>query len=162
MATLKADAEALRLGLILGLVHPNRVIAWADRIIMADRTVEAPVVLDLALAADRPLAELVSLLGEVPGTVDAAAVGRRLARQLREALAADTLDVVSVARAMYRLLREGYAPDREFESMAYSAHDEVDLALQGIYGTLEEVRTEVAQFLDRYADVDDTLIPPAA
>lgn len=162
MRTLKADAEALRLGLIVGLVHPNQVVAWADGIIMANRAVEAPVVLDLTLAADRPLAELVSFLGEVPGTVDAAAVGRRVAKQLREGLAVGTLDVIEVARAMYRLLREGYAPDREFENMAYSADDEVDLALEGTYGTLEDVRTELTQFLDRYADVDDSLIPPAA
>src|SRR5262245_29325794 len=98
---LKADAEALRLGLIDGLVSPELVVAWADRVILADRAMEAPTVLDLALAARSPLAELVSLLGAVPGDVDRAAVGRRWARWLHARIDAGTLGVVPAARLMY-------------------------------------------------------------
>ena len=161
METLKAEAEALRVGLLVGLVDRDRIVAWADSAILADRAPEAPVVLDLALAGHKPVAEIVSLLSQVPGEVDQSVVGRRLAGQLRERFARGTLDVVGVARAMYRLLREGYAPDDEFESMAYVADDRVDLALEGVYGTLDDVSAEVAEFLERYADADGSSATPA-
>jgi len=102
------------------------------------------------LAGGRPVAQLVSLLGEIPGEIDPTAVGRRLARDLATGLASGHLEIVQVARAMYRITHEGYAPDREFESEAYSADDGVDLARSGTYGTLEEVHREVQTFLDRY------------
>jgi hypothetical protein len=69
---LKADAEALRLGLIAGLVDHTTVVEWTDRLILSDRASEAPVVLDLALAAEKSLAEVVSLLGEIPGEAPSA------------------------------------------------------------------------------------------
>ena len=148
--TLRTEAESLRLALILGLIDAHAVVGWADSVIMSDRSSEAPVVLDLSLAAQKPVAELVSLLGQVSGDVDKAAVGRELAGQLRECLRSQRLDIVALARAMYRLLHEGYAPDKEFETMAYVIDDGVDLALEGVYGTLEDVRQEMATFLDRY------------
>ena len=70
--------------------------------------------------------------------------------RLRAALVNDELSIVSVARAMCRLMLEGYSPDADFESTAYVADDGVDLALQGTYGTLDEVRRDVVAFLERY------------
>jgi hypothetical protein len=152
VGTVKSDADALRLGLIVGLIDRQHVVAWADQLIRSDRVAEAPVVLDLAVATHHSVADVVSLLHQVPGDVDRATVGRRLATQLRGALACGTLDVVGVARAMYRVLHEGYAPDHEFESMAYWADDGVDLALQGVYGSLDQVRAELEGFLARYVE----------
>jgi hypothetical protein len=154
--TLKFDAEALRLGLVAGTVDVREVVAWADRAILANQADDAPVLLDLSLAGRRSVSEVVSLLGEVPGEADPPAVGRQLAGELATRLAAGQMDIVATARAMYRILREGYAPDREFEGHAYAADDGVDLALSGTYGTLDDVRHDVAEFLSRYATT-----PPA-
>lgn len=60
MGTLKAEADALRLGLIVGLVDRQDVVVWADQVIRSDRTAEAPVVLDLAVGAQQPIADIVS------------------------------------------------------------------------------------------------------
>lgn len=91
MGTLKAEGDALRLGLIVGRVDRQDVVAWADQVIRSDRTAEAPVLLDLAVGVQEPIADIVSLLNQVPGQIDRAAVGRHLARQLREAPAAEAL-----------------------------------------------------------------------
>ena len=160
--TLKSDAETLRLALLTRLVDAAAVVAWADRLILADRIAEAPVVLDLSLAGSRPTADIVELLGQVPGTIDQAAVGRHVAAQLRRALDSGQLDVVGVARAMYRLLREGYSPDSDFEGMAYCADDGVDLALAGSYGTLDDIREQLTAFLERYQETEVEVAPPAA
>lgn len=70
MSTLKNDAEALRLGLITGTSTIADVVAWADSIILADRSLEAPTVLDLSVASRRPVPDVVSMLSAVPGAVD--------------------------------------------------------------------------------------------
>ena len=160
--SLKSDAEALRLALLTGLVDTPAVVAWADRLILADRIAEAPAVLDLSLAGSRPPAEIVALLGQVPGAPDHASVGRRVAARLRRALESGELDVVAVARGMYRMLREGYAPDSDFEGMAYFADDGVDLALARTYGTLDDIREELTAFLARYQETEVAIAPPAA
>lgn len=152
MRTLKNDAEALRLGLIAGTSSIADVVAWADSIILADRASEAPSVLDLSVSSRRPAADVIALLSAVPGRPDAQEVGRRQAIRLRTALINQELGIVSIARAMYRLMLDGYSPDADFESMAYVADDGVDLALQGTYGTLDEVRRDVLAFLERYDD----------
>jgi hypothetical protein len=155
MSTLKSDAEALRLGLIAGTTSIGEVVAWADSVILSDRSGEAPTVLDLSVSSRRPVADVVSLLSAVPGAADPRDVGRRLAIQLRTALVNQELSIIAVARAMYRLMLDGYSPDADFESMAYVADDGVDLALEGTYGTLDDVRRDVRAFLERYDDALD-------
>ena len=49
-------------------------------------------------------------------------------------------------------MRAGYSLDSEFETMAYSFDDEVDLALQGSYGNLADVRAEMLEYLSRASE----------
>lgn len=149
-SSLKAEAEGLRLGLIAGLVDVDAVVAWADRLILADQADGAPVLFDLSLSGGRKIADVISLLGEVPGAADPAAIGRRMAADLAAGLADGSLGIVKTARAMYHITCEGFAPDAEFESEAYWADDGVDLALEGVYCTLEEVGRQMTEFLARY------------
>jgi hypothetical protein len=67
MVTLTEEAEALRLGLMTGLLDAQAVVAWADRVILDDRVAEAPVVLDLTVSGTKGIADLVTLLRTVPG-----------------------------------------------------------------------------------------------
>ena len=150
MDGMKNDAEALRLGLLAGMVDRSEIVAWADERVATDRAAEAPALLDLSLGAEKSVADLVSLLGALPGASDTGNVGRRLARQIYRALRDRRVGIEHAARAMYRVMREGYAPDREFETMAYVADDGVDLARSGTYGTLDELSGEVLAFLRRY------------
>jgi broad specificity phosphatase PhoE len=146
----KAEAEGLRLGLIAGLVDVDAVVAWADRLILDDQADGAPVLFDLSLSGGRKVADVISMLREIPGAAHPAAVGRRMAADLAAGLADGSFGIVRAARVMYLIMREGFAPDAEFESEAYWADDGVDLALEGVYCTLEEVGQRMTQFLARY------------
>ena len=57
------------------------------------------------------------------------------------------------ATALYIALQEGLSPNAEFEGMAYYFDDAVDLANNGVYGSLAEVRGEV---LDYLLEADDS------
>lgn len=148
---MKSDSETLRLGLITGLIDVTMVVEWADQQILSDRADEAPALLDLSLASRKSVAEVVSLLGEVPGLVEPEAIGRRLVGMLAAKFRAGEIGVVATARTMCRILLEGYAPDAEFESDAYIVYDRVDLALEGTYGTLQDVALDVSEVLSRFA-----------
>jgi len=45
-----------------------------------------------------------------------------------------------------------FSPDAEFEGMAYYFDDGVDLANNGVYGSLAELRVEMLDYLSRVDD----------
>jgi hypothetical protein len=149
--TAREQSEALRLGLIGGYATISQVAAWADQLILEDRASEIPALLELSLLPPEAIADAVSLLGTVPGNCSQAQVGRHVAGLIYERLKVGDISTERAARALSMHTIEGYAPDREFESMAYSFDDRVDLARQGIYGTIEEARDEMLSYLERFA-----------
>jgi hypothetical protein len=151
MGTLKEQALALRVGLLAGYVSVADVVAWADRLIVGDQAGAVPQALDLALLRPEGVADAITLLGQVPGDAAAPAIGRSAARVIYWRLASGGIDTERAARALYRLMREGFAPDPEFESMAYTFDDTVDLVKQGVYGTVDEVRVQMLAYLRRFA-----------
>lgn len=148
--TIKDQAHALRAGLIGGFVSVRDVVAWADGLIAEDRGGDVPQLFDLALLRPGDVGPAVSLLGEVPGGWQPQRAGREVASWLYRGLVNAELTEQQTARAMYAVTLEGLAPDEEFESMAYCFDDGVDLAEQGVYGSLAGLREEMLAFLARY------------
>lgn len=151
MQTIRNQAQALRAGLIGGFVTIPDVIAWADVLVGEDRGGDAPQLFDLALLRPGAVAEAVSLLGEVPGEWHPGAVGREIATLLYRGMANGELSERQTARALFAATLEGLAPDEEFANMAYYFDDGVDLAAQGVYGSLAAVRTEMLEYLARFS-----------
>jgi hypothetical protein len=79
MPTLRDEAETLRLGLLMGLVHPEGIIAWADRGVAEEPTPPIELI-DISLASGQPPDELARLLKIVPGPADLASVGFSISR----------------------------------------------------------------------------------
>jgi hypothetical protein len=152
LGTIRDQAKALRLGLISRFVSLAEVVTWADSLIGQDRGQEAPQLFDLALLRADDVGQAVSLLAEVPGEWSPAAVGRNIARSVHRGLARGQLNEREAASALYGAVLEGLCPDPEFESMVYYFDDGVDLALQGIYGNLAELRAEMLEYLSRKCD----------
>lgn len=115
----------------------------------ADRAREVPQSFDLALLRLVDVGRAVSLLGDVPGEWDPGEVGRYIARLVWQGLCGGRLTESQAARALWVALQEGFSPDAEFENMAYHFDDGVELAQQGIYGSLAELRTEMLDYLGR-------------
>ena len=147
--SIRDKALALRAGVICGYVSIPDVVAWADGLIAEDRSRDAPQLLDLALLRPADLGQAVSLLGEVPGEWNSVTVGRDIARLVHGALTGGKFTERQAATALRVAVREGLSPDAEFESMAYYFDDAVDLALQGVYGNLSDLRAEMIEYLSR-------------
>ena len=149
MESIKDGAQALRMGLISGYVSIAEVVAWADALISEDHGRVVPQLFDLALLRSADFGRAVSLLGEVLGVADRCVVARVVARLVHWGLVNGRLTEREAATALFTALIEGYSPDAEFESMAYYFDDGVDLALQGVYGNLADLRAEMLDYLSR-------------
>jgi len=149
--TIREQAQALRAGVIGGFVSITDVVRWADVLVGEDRGLDAPQLFDLALLRPGDVARAVSLLGDVPGEWHPGSVGREIAALLHRRLANGELTERQAARALYVAMREGLAPDREFENMAYHFDDGVDLAVQGMWGNLADIRAEMLDYLARFS-----------
>ena len=152
MATIREEAQALRAGLIGGWMPVSDVVSWADARIAEEFGRETPQLYDLALLQADAVGQAVSLLGSVTGTWNPGAVGRRIAVLVHRSLRSGALTERQAATALYVAPREGLSPDAEFEGMAYYFADGVDLANNGVYGSLAELRTEMLDYLSRVDD----------
>lgn len=68
---------------------------------------------------------------------------------LHRGLVSARLTEREAATALFTAVQEGCSPDAEFESMAYYFDGGVDLASQGIYGNLTDLRAEMLEYLSR-------------
>jgi len=147
--TIREKAQALRAGLIGGYVSISDVVAWAVALIGEDSGREAAQLFDLALLRPDDVAQAVSLLGEMPGECSPGNVGRDIAALIRKGMVTGRLTERQAATALYVAVQEGFAPDAEFEQMAYHFDDGVDLAERGVYGKLADLRAEILEYLAR-------------
>jgi hypothetical protein len=137
------------MGLVGGYIPLRDVVAWADLLIGQERGPDAPQLFDLALLRTDDVGQAISLLGRVPGNWNPKTVGRNIAKSVHQGLLRGELSERRAARALWVALHEGFVPDHEFETMAYYFDDGVDLAMQGVYGSLAELRTEMLEYLGR-------------
>ena len=149
VTTIKEQAQALRAGLIGGYVSIPDVVAWADALIGEDHGRDVPQLFDVALLHSVDVGQAVSLLGEVPGEWNPGRVGRSVAKLVYAGVLSGKLSERQAATALLVAVREGLSPDPEFENMAYHFDDGVDLALQGTYGSLADLRAEMLEYLAR-------------
>jgi hypothetical protein len=159
MATQKEIAQFFRLALRLRLVDTVAVERWVVSVIAAESAVRFPFT-DLAGASHRPSFVVDDLLGQVTGHVELHVPGRIVLALLRRRLRDGALS----AKAAIKCAREicFAAPLTELEGhRADGLDDSLWLAISGTYGTLDDVRREVAEFLESYAEFDQE-IPLAA
>ena len=143
----KEEAEALRLGVIAGLVTVADAVAWADDVIMADARPDAAI-LDVSLAGKKPVFEVAKLLGEVRGPLDSERASRRLLGRMLRLLDDDPRRGNELAVALYRLARNGALPDDRFGMEPYRLDDEFELERQGMYDL--DLRLSAIDALRRY------------
>lgn len=145
MPPLREEAETLRLGLLMGLVEPEEVVAWADRVIieLAAPPIE---VIDIAMASRQPADEVARLLARVPGPADFTAAAHRALGILQERFLAGNLPLEVVADMLYVYSTAAKIPEAE-RQMAAIFIDEYYLS--SYYGTIEfsGLRNEIGRFL---------------
>lgn len=78
-STVHTEAAALRMGLAMGLIGVQDVVAWADRLIVENGAAGVPEAFELCTLDARQDAEAITLLREVGDAGDASALGVRCA-----------------------------------------------------------------------------------
>jgi len=136
---LRSKAQALARALEVGAIAIDDVVAWADAVIERENHPHWSIC-ELSLCRRRPPSEVVSLLGDVPGTVFPQLAEAALAQVLLDSLDNDSSRADRIARALYDLALDCQIDDPDLLSLAWWAWDALDLADSGV---ATETRPEV-------------------
>ena len=159
MATQKEIAQFFRLALRLRLVDTAAVERWVNTVIAAEAVVTFPFT-DLAGASHLSSTSVDELLGQVVGHGELHVPGRIVLALLRRQLRDGTLTPESAIKCAREIGFAAPLTDKECYR-ADGLDDSLWLATSGTYGTLEDVRREIVEFLESYAQFDEQ-IPLAA
>lgn len=147
MQTLREEAEELRLSLLMDLVEPADVIAWADRRI-ADLLIAPIEIINISLVSDQASDELTRLLRLVPGPADLTLAAHRVLHVLRTRLFGVDLPLVAVADRLWVYSSQADVPEAERLAAANFRYEFECLAY---YGTPEGLGAEMEKFLAEHA-----------
>lgn len=155
MTTQKEIAHFFRLALRLGLVDTAAVEHWVDSIIAAEPIVRFPFT-ELAGALNLRSSKVDELLGQVEGAGEVYVPGHILLALLRRRLRENVLAPEVAIKFALEAGREGALAEPECYR-ADHLDDSVWLATNDTYGTLDQVRRDVAEFFERYAEFDEEI-----
>lgn len=145
----KAEAEALRVGLLAGINAIDDAIRWADSVIESEMKPH-PTIIEVALAGSQPINRVLYLLEQVPGEADRSDALKVQMRMMLSRLEGDPTSAEAVAQHLYRLAATGDWPSASFGDEAYWLDDTFDLVRQGIYrGTYADAVNELRGYLRR-------------
>jgi hypothetical protein len=142
--------EVFRLCLMKGLLDKQEVIRWADDIILQDEQ-PAYFVIELSLCGSKSVKDMVSLIHSFVGEPRPVVSGRVILGFLFAQYSQKVISLRTVTAAIYGLLWETEWNETEKRFM-YGLDDAFDCAVNGIYGTVEEVEKDVFRFLEIYKD----------
>jgi hypothetical protein len=141
----KETAEYFHYGLMLGLHSVRDAMAWIDTIIDAEPVPDIALI-EASLSGSRGPRAVADWLAQVPGEFDKQKVAKLLMRAMLERLNQDPEQAQRIARWLYEMALE--APD-EAENEMWYFDDALELASDGIYGDVNEIRNELVTFLAR-------------
>lgn len=127
-----------------GALPLEELIDWADAKIFAGRDYD-PRLIDVSLA--KTIWEAISArhaFGPAPDKPKGAA---RVFRFFHDSLASGKGDDRNIAKALYHMTMDGYVPAPEVEAPMWVSWDELDLAVDGIYGDAAEIQEKMLRFL---------------
>ncbi len=150
MQEIKDSAEALRFLLVVGLAEVSEAIAWADaQIALSD--IPSPELIDVSLSGSKPVAELVRSLSAIPGTPHPEKVASEVLHRLSAFVERNPSNARRAARILYDMYCEGLVPSPDVKEQMLRLDDAFSLAESGTWGTLEEARAELNEFLAEWA-----------
>jgi hypothetical protein len=145
---LATEAAVYREALLGGIVEPAEVVAWADAwILCLDEIPEALV--EVSYSQQRLNALLTGLNRLSSDTWDLAGI-RLYFQMLERYLRADSSRLRTVTKTLFRLNLNNELP-KTVSAEIYMLDDRLDLALDGIYESLEQVYQDVLQALMKWA-----------
>jgi hypothetical protein len=143
---------ALAVGFELGLYSRDDVAEWVPEAVDRVDVLPDPL-LELTTLKGKQDVDIVTLLYQLGPARRPAERARDRFAVLHELLTTNRINLGDAARQMYRIALEDLSPDDEGGEYfaCLSLDDQYDLARDGTYGTLDDVRRGVVDFLQRYA-----------
>ena len=140
----------IRAGLASGLLTKEEVIDWADKIITKD---EKPDIffIDLVLSSLKSKNDIIHYFSDYLYFENPAVRGRPLLGLLYKQYKTGQINLEQTTSKLFRLKLEAIFNERE-ESHIYWIDNEYDCAKHKIYGTIEDVQTQLDNFLILYKD----------
>jgi len=149
MASPKDFIELLalfRVGLAVGLIDKSEVTKWADGIIMSEEEPDL-FFIDLSLAKSKN--EAISIISE---NVEAGTpINWKAVLGLLQQRMAEGQELKFIVKAMYHLLDEAELSELERDYI-YTIEDFFEMANTKVYGSLDSIRQQTADFLSLYKD----------
>jgi hypothetical protein len=154
---LKVQAEVYRLGLLSGYFTNDDVINWADHVI-AEEDQPAIEVIDIAFGKRLTSVDLARLLEKVKGEVKEDLPFKIMLGLYSKQLKTHDTTFAEIVKSLYLMLENRVTiPDKEVEMILYF-DDGFDLAVAGYYGNLQDLESELREFLNKYETFVDTLL----
>lgn len=147
MASLREEAEYLRLALAMALLDNDAAVAWADRTIMAldNPPIE---IIEVSLAGNKPNDEMMRLLAAVPGQGDLTAVAHQVLGLLHKRLEVGDVSLEAAVEMLWAY-HDWAAVSEDERLQAGNFSEYLFGAQEGYWGTLDSVREEIMGFLVR-------------
>lgn len=155
MPTPKDIALFFRLALRFRLADVSEVDRWVDSVIAAEPVVRFPFT-DLAGASQLPVETVDHLLAQVSGPGQEYLPGRLVLSLVRRRLRDAAVTPETAIKFALEAGRSGAVTEAEY-SKADQLDDSVWLATNDNYGTIADVRRDIAAFFERYADFDEQI-----
>lgn len=152
MVNIKIIAEVFRIGLQIGLFSKTEVIKWADHTI---ETLDSPSIeiIEVALSSNDKLVDIVSKLKNIKGTYDKKLPVKIILGLLWKAFMINEENVLKIQPYISDLIHNNCCEGFDYvDEQLYNFNEEVKLAADNIYGTLEDISQEIKSFLSPYED----------
>ncbi|PGP27644.1 hypothetical protein CN994_07145 [Bacillus anthracis] len=152
MVNIKVIAEVLRIGLQIGLFSKTEVIKWADHTI---ETLDSPSIeiIEVALSSNDKLVDIVSKLKNIKGTYDKKLPVKIIMGLLWKEFMINEENVLKIQPYISDLIHNNCCEGFNYiDEQLYNFNEEVKLAADNIYGTLEDISQEIKSFLSPYED----------
>lgn len=147
---MKEQAEVYRVGLLLGLFKLSDVISWCDSIIMAEASPDVAII-EASISGSKGINAVSNALSEVNGEFNKRLVTKVIFRSMYDLVNRDRKQAPQVAEWLYRMAFDYGALDEEAKSEMTYYYDAIDLAVDCIYGDVEELTDRMLQFLQEYS-----------
>lgn len=140
-------AAVLALSIEFGLDEAREGVDWACELVAA-LPEPSEKLLELAgLVRPHPL-DVIGLLRQIPGPIDERRAFRKLLAKFRRVLLTQPSEWLAVTKTLEQMALRGYVPE-SLSGPCLRLDDARLLAESGVYGTLEEVHSDLIDFLEK-------------
>jgi|ERR1035437_3475710 hypothetical protein len=142
--------EVFSIALLNGILDKSEVIKWADEIIINDDEPDY-FIIELSLCCHKSIYDIVSIINEYIGIDKPIVSGRVVLGLIYRRYLTGQITLRKVASTINWIAWETDLAYDE-KSLMYGFDEYIDLAEEGLYGTVEGVEKEVLRFIEIYKD----------